>query len=149
MYLTSTRPGFMFVVSLISHFMACPTQLYFAEAKRVLGYLKGDNKSTSGNVFMMSGGAISWSFRKQPIITLSTTEVEFFATAACACQAIWMRRILKEIGHVKAAGTKLICVNSSTTKLSKNPVLYGCSKNIRIRFHFLRDLAIEGVVNLL
>ena len=98
---------------------------------------------------MMSGGAISCSFRKQPIITLSTTEVEFFATAACACQAIWMRRILKEIGHVKAAGTKLICVNSSTTKLSKNPVLYGCSKNIRIRFHFLRDLAIEGVVNLL
>ena len=41
MYLTSTRPGFMFVVSLISHFMACPTQLFFAEAKRVLGYLKG------------------------------------------------------------------------------------------------------------
>ena len=98
---------------------------------------------------MMSGGEITWSFRKQPIITLSTTEVEFFAAAACACQAIWMRRILKEIGHVQAAGTKLMCVNSSTTKLSKNPVLHGRSKHIRIRFHFLRDLAIEGVVNLL
>ena len=32
-----------------------------------------ENKSTSGYVFMMSGGAIAWSSRKQPIVTLSTT----------------------------------------------------------------------------
>ena len=89
---------------------------------------------------MMSGGEIAWSFRKQPIITLSTTEAEFVAAAACACQAIWMTRILKEIGHVQAAGTKLMCDNSSTIKLSKNPVLHGCSKHIRIRFHLLRIL---------
>ena len=81
--------------------------------------------------------------------TCQLQRLSFFAAAACACQAIWMRRILKEIGHVQAAGTKLMCVNSSTTKLSKNPVLHGCSKHITIRFHFLRDLAIEGVVNLL
>ena len=85
---------------------------------------------------MMSGGEITWSFRKQPIITLSTTEVEFFATAACACQAIWMRRILKEISHVQAAGTKLMCDNSSTIKLSKNRVLHGCSKHNNIKISF-------------
>ncbi|KAH0725491.1 hypothetical protein KY284_001356 [Solanum tuberosum] len=178
MYLTATRCDLMFVVRLISHFMACPTQLYFAAAKRVLRYLKGmvnygvfykrgaaselvgfidsdyasdmeDSKSTSGYVFKMSGGAVAWSSRKQPIITLSTTEVEFVAAVACGCQAIWMRRILKEIGHVQAAGTKLMCDNASTIKLSKNPVLHGRSKHIRIRFHFLRDLAREGVINFL
>lgn len=117
MYLTATRPDLMFIVSLISRFMACPTQLHFAAAKRVLRYLKGtenygvfykkggasnlvaftdsdyvgdmeDNKSTSGYVFMMCGGAVAWSSRKQPIVTLSTTEAEFVAAAACACQAI-------------------------------------------------------------
>ena len=41
MYVTSTRPDLMFVGSLISHFMACPTQLHFAAAKRVLRYIKG------------------------------------------------------------------------------------------------------------
>ncbi|XP_075479527.1 secreted RxLR effector protein 161-like [Primulina tabacum] len=177
MYLTATRPDLMFAVSLISRFMARPTQLHFAITKRILRYLKGtvdhgvfykrggtsdlvaftdsdyagdigDSKSTSGYVFMMCGGAVAWSSRKQPIVTLSTTEAEFVAAAACACQAIWMRRILKEIGHVQDDGMLLMCDNTSTIKLSKNPVLHGRSKHIRVRFHFLRDLTKEGAVEL-
>ena len=102
MYLTATRPDLVFVVNLISRFMACPTQQHFVIAKRALRYLKGivkdgvfykrggvseligftdsnyagdieDRKSTSGYVFMMSEGAVAWSSRKQPIVTLSTT----------------------------------------------------------------------------
>jgi len=96
---------------------------------------------------MMSGGAVAWSSRKQPIATLSTTKVEF--VVAVACQAIWMRRILEKIGHLQTEGTKLMCDNASTIKLSKNPVIYGCSKHIKVRFHFLRDLTKEGAVNLL
>ena len=48
---------------------------------------------------MMSGGAVVWSSCKPPIVTLLTTEVEFVTASACACQFVWMRRILKEIGH--------------------------------------------------
>jgi hypothetical protein len=40
---------------------------------------------------MLGSGAIAWSLRKQPIITLSTTEAEFVAAAVCANQAIWMK----------------------------------------------------------
>ena len=178
MYLTATRLDFMFVVSLISRFMACLTQQHFTAAKRVLRYLKGtvnygvfykrggvsdligftdsdyvgdmeDSKSTSGYVFMISGGVVAWSSRKQPIVTLSTIEAEFVVAAACACQAIWMRRILEEIGHSQTEGTKLMCNNASTIKLFKNPVLHGRSKHIRVRFHFLRDLTKEGAANLL
>lgn len=58
-----------------------------------------------------------------------------------------MRRILNEIGHVKAAGTKLMCDNASSIKLSKNPILHGCCNHIRIIFNFLRDLTREVVVN--
>ena len=68
-----------------------------------------DSKNTSSYVFMTSGGAITWSSRKQPIVTLSTTEAEFVVANACACQAVWMRRILKEIGHSQIEGTKLMC----------------------------------------
>ena len=102
-----------------------------------------DSKSTSGYVFMMSGGAIAWSSRKQPIVTLSTIKAEFVAASTCACQAIWMRRILKKIGRSQIEGTKLMCDNSSTIKLSKNLVLHERSKPIRVRFHFLRDLTEE------
>ena len=53
MYLTVTRLDLMFVVSLISHFMACPTQQHFAAAKRVLRYLKG---TVDYGVFYRKGG---------------------------------------------------------------------------------------------
>lgn len=57
-----------------------------------------DSRSTSGYVFMLSGGAVAWASRKQPIVTLSTTEAEYVAAATCACQAVWMKRILEEVG---------------------------------------------------
>ncbi|CAA7032829.1 unnamed protein product [Microthlaspi erraticum] len=159
MYLTASRHDLMFVVCLISRFMASPTQLHLAIAKRVVRYLKGtlecgiwykrqmmselvaytdsdyagdidDSKSTSDYVFMMSGGAVAWSSRKQPIVTLSTTEAEYVAAVACSCQAIWMRRILKEISHVQAEEMVVLCDNTSTIKLSKNAVMHGKSKHI-------------------
>ena len=42
----------------------------------------------------------------------------------------------------------IYCDNNSAIKLSKNPVLHGRSKHIDVRFHFLRDLTRDGVVEL-
>ena len=83
---------------------------------------------------MMSGEPVAWSSHKQPIVTLYTTEVEFVAASAYACQAVWMSRILKEISHSQTEWTKLMCDNTSTIKLSKNLVLHRRSKHVRVRF---------------
>ena len=114
MYLTSTRPDIMFVVNLLSRYLAHPTELHLQVVKRVLRYIKGtlsygifykqsgnaelfaytdrdytgdleDRKSTSGFLFMLSSGAVSWSSKKQPVITLFTTEAEYIVAAFCAC----------------------------------------------------------------
>jgi len=169
MYLTTTRLDIMFSVSLISRYMSKPTELHLQATKRILRYLNGttnhgifykkgeekellvfkdsdyagdeeDSKSTSGYVFLLSSGAVSWMSKKQPIVALSTTEAEFVAAAACACQAIWIRMVLRGLNHVQHKGTIIMCDNTSTIKLSKNPVMHGRSKHIRVRFHFLRDL---------
>jgi hypothetical protein len=108
-----------------------------------------DRKSTSGYVFMLGTGAVSWSSKKQPIVTLSTTEAEFVAATSCACQAIWLRRILEEIQFKQQGATSIYCDNSSTIKLSRNPVLHGRSKHIDVKYHFLRDLAKDEVINLI
>lgn len=98
---------------------------------------------------MMSGGAVAWSSRKQPIVTLSSTEAEFVAAVACACQAVWMRKVLKEISHDQTGGTLFMCDNTSAIKLSKNAVFHGRTKHMRVRYHFLRDLTKECVVQML
>ncbi|CAJ2654885.1 unnamed protein product [Trifolium pratense] len=108
-----------------------------------------DRKSTSGYVFMIGSKAVSWCSKKQPIVTLSTTEAEFIAAANCACQAIWLSRVLDHISNRKNDCITLYCDNSSTIKLSKNPVMHGRSKHIDVRFHFLRDLTKDGKIQLL
>ncbi|XP_019053103.1 PREDICTED: uncharacterized protein LOC109114618 [Nelumbo nucifera] len=126
MYLTATRPNLMYVVSLISRYMEQPKDIHLLAAKRILRYLRGttelgllykkgeqscligfidsdyardldDRKSTSGYVFMLGFAVVSWSSKKQSLVTLSTTEPEFVAAASCACQALWLRKILKEM----------------------------------------------------
>ncbi|MCH80155.1 copia-type polyprotein [Trifolium medium] len=179
MYLTATRPDLMFAVNLIARFMEHPVESHMVAAKRILRYIRGtldlgilykkrkqsteliaysdsdyggdrdDRKSTSGYVFMLGTGAISWSSRKQPIVTLSTTEAEFIAAAHCVCQGIWIQRILRKMGLEMKKCLTVFCDNSSTIKLSKNPVLHGRSKHIDIRFHFLRNLCSDGSVELI
>jgi hypothetical protein len=47
-----------------------------------------DRRSTSGYAFMIRTKVVPWSSKKQPIVTLSTTEAEFIAASSCACQGI-------------------------------------------------------------
>ena len=177
MYLTATQSDVMFVVSLISRFMDCPTELHLQLAKRLLRYLKGtidfgvfykkegneeligytdsdyardldDRKSTSSYVFMLGLGALSWSSNKQPMVSLSTTEAEFIATTSCVCQAIWLRRILEGFSHAQHDSTTVYCDNSSTFKLSKNLVMHGRCKHIDVCFHFLRELTKDEIVKM-
>ena len=176
-YLTATRPDMMFVVSLISRYMENLTELHLQAAKRVLRYLKGtigfgifyrkggdddfvaytdsdyagdldERKSTSGYVFLLSSGALSWSSKKQPIVSLSSTEVEFIATASCACLALWLKKVLEKLGKIQDKLTIIRCDSSSAIKLSKNPVMHGRSKHIDVRVHFLRELTKAGTVEL-
>lgn len=177
MYITTTRPDLQFSVSLLSRYMSRPTLMHLQAAKRVLRYLCGtmdfgiwykrggdgemliytdsdfagdidSRKSTSGYVFLIDNAAVAWSSKKQPIVTLSTTEAEYVAASSCACQAIWFNRILEELKYDVEGSTIILCDNTSTIKLSKNPVFHGRCKHIGVRFHFLRDLVNEGTLRL-
>jgi hypothetical protein len=158
--------------------MANPKSSHWFAAKRILRYVKGttefgilykrgrrnagltsytdsnyagdldDRKSTSGFAFIMGSGAISWASKKQPVVSLSTTEAEYIAAALCACQCIWLRRLLEQLGAEERGSTEIYCDNSSTIQLSKNSVFHGRSKHIGVRFHFLRELVNDGVVKL-
>ncbi|XP_045831624.1 secreted RxLR effector protein 161-like [Trifolium pratense] len=178
MYLLATRPDLAYSVCLVARFMDRPTEMHVVAIKRIMRYLKGtltdgimynhfteemelvgwsdsdyagdldDRKSTSGYVFMLGSGAISWSSKKQPIVTLYTTEAEYVAASHCACQCIWLKSVLKHLKIGQGNTTMIYCGNSSSIKLSKNPIMHGRCKHIDVRFHFLRNLAREGIVEL-
>ena len=56
--------------------------------------------------------------------------------------------MLEILNHKQPRTTVIYCDNMSTIKLSKNLVLHGRSKHIDVRFHLLRDLCKEGIIEL-
>ena len=99
-------------------------------------------------MYKLGSGAISWSSKKQAIVTLSTIKAEFVAASSCACQGIWMRRILNHLCQTQKSCTKIYFDNSSSIKLSKNPIMHGRCKHIGVIYHFLRDLTKDGTIEL-
>lgn len=56
--------------------------------------------------------------------------------------------ILDMLHQVQREPTKIYYDNISTIKLTKDPVLRRKSKHIDVRYHFLRDLVQDGVMEL-
>ena len=56
-----------------------------------------DNKSTSGWIFTLSGGVISWASKKQTCVSHSTMESEFIALSTVDKEAKWLRNMLLDI----------------------------------------------------
>ena len=56
-----------------------------------------DSKSTSGYLFTLGGGAVSWKSSKQTCIARSTMEYEFIALDKAGEEAEWLRHFLEDI----------------------------------------------------
>ena len=52
---------------------------------------KVDRNSTSGFVFPLRSGTISWSSKKQLVVALSSTEAEYKGVAIATCEVICLR----------------------------------------------------------
>eukprot|EP00253_Pinus_taeda_P027871 PITA_27871 len=78
--------------------------------------------------------------------SLSTTEAEYVAATAAACQAVWLRRVLRDLCHEQENGTTIYCDNNSAIALSKNSVFHKRTKHIDTKFHFIRELVDNGEI---
>lgn len=98
-----------------------------------------DRKSTSGFVFLLGGAAISWSSKKQSSVALSSTEAEYIAGAHATKEAVWLRRLLADLGLDARSPTTLFIDNQSAIAIARNPEFHDRTKHIDIRHHFLRQ----------
>ena len=58
-------------------------------------------RSTTGYVFTLAGGVISWMSKLQDTIALSTTEAEYIAASDAYKEEIWLKGLLDEIGRTQ------------------------------------------------
>ena len=96
-------------------------------------------KSTSGYTFSLRSGMFSWSSKKQESVAQSSAEAEYVSTATATSQAIWLRRILEDIGMKQEKATEIFCDNKSAIAMAKNPVYHSRTRHIAIKHHFIRE----------
>lgn len=108
---------------------------------------RSDRKSNSGHVFLVNGGTVCWSSRKQSMVALSTCEAEFIALSEACRAALWIRRVLIDLKQKVSDATMIYEDNQSCLKLIEGEErLSNRSKHIDTRFHFVKDYVDRSIV---
>ena len=119
-YLTLTRPDISFAVNKVCQYLSKPTDVHWEAVKRILRYIKGtiatglqihrsnstllsvftdadwagcadERLSTGSYVDFLGSNLISWSARKQPTVSCSSSEAEYKALANGAAEVAWVQ----------------------------------------------------------
>lgn len=167
-----SRPDIAFSVGVVSRFLENPGVEQITAVKRILRYLKATSElgivyesgtslvgytdadfagmetrqSTTGFVFMMGGGPVTWRSQRQKKVTLSTTEAEYAASCEGAREVYWIRQLLKDIKEELQTPTPLFIDNQSTLRLIKNPEVHARTKHFDVQLHFVREANESGTV---
>ena len=107
-----------------------------------------DRRSTSGFTFSLGSVGITWSSKKQPTVSLSSIEVEYRGAVVATCEAIWLKRLLKDLQVEVSDPTTIYCDNLSSIHLAKNPVFHARTKHIEVHYHFVRERVLSSEVEL-
>jgi hypothetical protein len=107
-----------------------------------------DRHAISGYTFILNGGAVSWSTKRQEIISLSTTESEYIAATYASKEALWLRSLITQLFDTTLAPTTLFSDNQSAIALTKDHQYHARTKHIDIRFHFIRWIVENGSLRL-
>lgn len=169
-----TRPDIAYSVSVVSRFASNPTEQHWTGVKRILRYLRttidyqlvfndtfetltgftdaswGDDasrRSTSGYLFSVGSAVISWQSKRQPTVALSTCEAEFVGQTHAAKEAIWLRDLLRELGHEQLGATVIYGDNAGAVALSRNPQYHSRTKHIGIQHAWQREKVEDGVID--
>ena len=175
--MVGTRPDIAYAVGYLGRFMATPTAHHLSMLKSLLSYLSSthhyaltytrkegpltlvgysdadwggaeDRRSTGGFIFTLNGCPISWESKKQPTVALSSAESEYMALTQATKEAVWLRRLLSDLGHVQSTPTPIFEDNQAAIRLGRNAGEHRRTKHIDIQYHFTREKVEQGEVEL-
>ena len=169
-----TRPDISFVVSALARHMTKATDRHWAQAKHVLGYLKGtqdigivygctsdvltgwcdadyatctvSRKSRTGYVFSVAGGAVAWQSKLQATVALSTAEAEYTAASHAAKECTWIARIARLLGVHPNHPPVLRVDNQAAIKLAVSGGHSARTKHIDVSVMHIRSAVLRKLL---
>jgi hypothetical protein len=105
-------------------------------------------RSTTGFVFLMADGAVTWTLRMQKTVARSLTEAEYMALSEACSEIAWLTSLQKEIGYSPTAPTPLVSDNQGGIFLAINPAHDHQLKHVDICYHFIREYVESKRINI-
>jgi hypothetical protein len=111
---------------------------------------KDDRKSTSGYVFTLAGGAISWKSSKQTVTASSTMYAEFIAYYEASGQVKWLKKFIPGLRVVDSIEKplKMYCDNEPAVFYAQNNKSSGAAKHIDIKFYVVKEQIQDRTISL-
>ena len=174
--MVTTRPDIAFALSVASRYCSNPSQTHVGIVTRILKYIKGtlgvgitfggsteldvigysdsdyngaaDGRCSTGAwLFLLGGGPISWSFKRQATSAMSTCEAEYMALSEAGKEALWLRYVMIDLGILNPeASTLLWADNKGAIALGENPEFHRKTKHIESRWHWIRAFIERGIL---
>ncbi|XP_022023573.1 uncharacterized mitochondrial protein AtMg00810-like [Helianthus annuus] len=177
-YLTFTRPEISYAVQQVCMYMHSPRIDHWNALKRIIRYLKGTasfgltlgslgdlslraytdtdwagcpdtRRSTSGYCVYLGSNLLSWSSKRQAVVSRSSAEAEYRGVANVIAELSWLRNLLLDLHKPMRKASIVFCDNISAVYLSGNPVQHQRTKHIELHIHFVRELVQRGQVRVL
>ena len=169
----STWPDILYAITMVSKYSGNPGTLYWKAVKQVYWYLTGtmdmwlslgremkgyadadgsmgeDQHTLSGYTYLIDGGAVSWSMKRQEIISLSTTESKYIATTHATKEGLWLWLLITQLFSPLSGPTTLFLDNQSAIALAKDHQYHAQTKHIDVCFHFIQWIIEDGKLHLI
>ena len=104
--------------------------------------------STTSYCFTLGLGAISWGGKKQPTISLSSIEAEYRVVYCGTCKAVWLWRLLGDLGFSQQTPQLVLCDNWIFLAIAHILVFHAHTKHIEVQYHFFCEKVLYGTIAL-
>ncbi|GJT04450.1 plastid delta12-fatty acid acetylenase [Tanacetum coccineum] len=91
---------------------------------------------------------VTWKSKKQKVISLSSVEAEFRGIAKGLAEALWIRKLVSEIGFPPKESIRIMSDNKAAIQISKNPVQHDITKHVEVDRHFIKEKLETEIIKL-